>query len=94
MIIEYDGRPVGTILVRKDDGYYIGRFFIHPECQRQGIGTHLLKKVLAEADERGQVVTLKFLKNNPVKSLYERLEFRFVRQEGNVVCMERNVIDE
>jgi len=79
-IITYDGRPIGTIATIESEGCIeIGQFFILPEYQNRGIGTHLLKSILDRADGLGKNITLCFLKNNPVKSLYIRNGFRLVR---------------
>lgn len=78
-IITYDGRLIGTIATSEsEDCIEVGQFFILPEYQNKGIGTYLLKSILDRADQLGKNVTLKFLKNNPVKSLYVRNGFRIV----------------
>jgi GNAT superfamily N-acetyltransferase len=78
-IITYDGKLIGTIAtIESEDCIEIGQFFILPDYQNKGIGTHILKNILNKADQLGRNVTLKFLKNNPVKSLYVRNGFRLV----------------
>ena len=90
-IIEYNGHPIGTISVRKgNDCCQIGRFFIDPRYQSKGIGTHLLGRILTEAEANASIIKLAFLKNNPVKSLYERLGFKVVVQKGNFIYMEKD----
>jgi len=89
-IITYDGRPIGTIATIESEGCIeIGQFFILPEYQNRGIGTHLLKSILDRADGLGKNITLCFLKNNPVKSLYIRNGFRLVRTSEVAHHMER-----
>jgi len=89
-IITYDGRPIGTIAISDgEDCVEIGQFFIWPDYQNKGIGTHLLKNILDKADESGKNVTLRFLKNNPVKSLYIRNGFRVVHTDEILYFMER-----
>jgi GNAT superfamily N-acetyltransferase len=89
-IITYDGRPIGTIATSDgEDCVEIGQFFILPDYQNKGIGTHLLKNILDGADESGKDVTLRFLKNNPVKSLYIRNGFRVVHTDEILYYMER-----
>ncbi|MDH4068751.1 MAG: GNAT family N-acetyltransferase [Dehalococcoidia bacterium] len=89
-IITYDGKLIGTIATIEDkDCIEIGQFFILPEYQNKGIGTHLLKSILSKADELSKNVTLKFLKNNPVKSLYVRNGFRLVSTSEVAHHMER-----
>ena len=89
-IIIYDGRPIGTIATSDgEDCVEIGQFFILPDYQNKGIGTHLLKSILDKADQSGKNVTLRFLKNNPVKSLYIRNSFRIVQTDEILYHMER-----
>jgi len=89
-IITYDGKPIGTIATSEsDDCIEIGQFFILPEYQNRGIGTYLLKNILGKGDQLGKNVTLRFLKNNPVKSLYVRNGFRVVYTREVAHHMER-----
>jgi GNAT superfamily N-acetyltransferase len=89
-IISYAGRPIGTIAtIENEDCIEVGQFFVLPEYQRKGIGTYLLKSILDRADQLGKNVTLRFLKNNPVKSLYVRNGFRFVDTSDILYYMER-----
>ena len=89
-IITYDGKPIGTIATTEsEDCIEIGQFFILPEYQNKGIGTYLLKNILEKADQLGMNVTLRFLKNNPAKSLYLRNGFRLVDTSEILYHMER-----
>jgi len=89
-IIKYGAKPVGTIAtIETGDCIEIGQFFILPEYQRRGIGTYLLKNILDRADRLGKNATLRFLKNNPVKSLYVRNGFRLIDTSEVAYHMER-----
>jgi GNAT superfamily N-acetyltransferase len=91
-IITYNGKLIGTIAtIESEDCIEIGQFFMLPEYQNKGIGTHLLENILGKADQIGRNVTLKFLKNNPVKSLYIRNGFRVVDTNEILYYMERKV---
>jgi GNAT superfamily N-acetyltransferase len=91
-IITYDGKLIGTIAtIESEDCIEIGQFFILPEYQNRGIGTHLLKSILSKADRSGKNLTLCFLKNNPVKSLYVRNGFRVVDTSETLHYMERKM---
>jgi len=93
-IITYDGKLIGTIAtIETEDCIDIGQFFILPEYQRKGIGTYLLKNILDRADRMSKNVTLKFLKNNPVESLYVRKDFRLVYTSEVAYHMERRIGD-
>jgi GNAT superfamily N-acetyltransferase len=90
-IIEYDNQPIGTIAIERTREYFsVGRFFIMPDFQHKGIGTYLLTKIIDEGDNNACVIKLAHLVNNPCNTLYERLGFRVVRQEGTLVYRERN----
>jgi GNAT superfamily N-acetyltransferase len=89
-IITYDGKLIGTIAtIESEDCVEIGQFFILPDYQNKEIGTCLLKRIPGEADQSGKKVTLRFLKNNPVKSLYIRSGFRVVHADEILCYMER-----
>jgi len=89
-IITYDGKLIGTVAtIESEDCIEIGQFFILPDYQNRGIGTYLLKGILDKADQLGKNVTLRFLKNNPVQSLYVRNGFRVVDTSEILYYMER-----
>ena len=89
-IITYDGKPIGTIAtIESEHCVEIGQFFILPDYQNKRIGTHLLKSILDKTDQSGKNVMLCFMKNNPVKSLYTRNGFRFVRTDEILYYMKR-----
>ena len=59
-----------------------------PAFRNKGIGSRLLRMVLAEAEERRSVVDLRVEQNNPAKQLYERLGFTVVADDGVYAAME------
>jgi len=76
-VVELDGTPIGTLeVVDHHDHLYVGEFYLLPEHQSRGLGTELLRRVLARADAADAPVRLQFLKVNPVRSLYERHGFQ------------------
>ncbi|UCC17203.1 MAG: GNAT family N-acetyltransferase [Dehalococcoidales bacterium] len=92
-VILYRNKPIGTISVSEDNKETIIRlFFILPEHQNRGIGSYLLDNILSKADETGRVVKLKFLKNNPVKSLYLRHGFEIVSEDEYHFHVERRPV--
>src|SRR4030042_5002082 len=89
-IILYDGKAIGTIYVLETDGFIeIGQFFILPEYQNKGIGSYLLKNILAKADRLPRISKLACLKNTPAISLYRRHGFEIVREQEMFYFMER-----
>ncbi|CAG1011647.1 hypothetical protein BURK2_04319 [Burkholderiales bacterium] len=80
-IIEGDGAPIGTLSVAEhDDHFRFGEFRSLPTHPGQGIGTELLRQVLARADAASLPVKLEDLKWNPVGSLYRRHGFKVVAE--------------
>jgi ribosomal protein S18 acetylase RimI-like enzyme len=59
-----------------------------PEYRGHGIGTRLLRDVLAEAVEVGKRVSIHVEHMNPAMRLYTRLGFRPVEERGVYVLME------
>ena len=53
--------------------YEIGNICIIPQYQRKGIGTSILKRILAQSEDRDMII--QYFKQNPVGKLYERLGF-------------------
>ena len=75
--------------IESEDCIDIGQLFILPDYQNKGIGTYVLKDILNKADQLGKNVTLRFLTNNPVKSLYVRNGFWLVHTSEVAHHMER-----
>jgi GNAT superfamily N-acetyltransferase/adenylylsulfate kinase-like enzyme len=75
-IVMLHGRKIGVLSVEhKSDEHFIDKILILPDYQRWGIGTHLVRCVLAGAFGKGLPVRLHVLKVNPARRLYERLGF-------------------
>jgi ribosomal protein S18 acetylase RimI-like enzyme len=89
-IVEVDGRPVGRLYVHRDDAEIrILDVALLPEVRRTGIGGALLADVVDEASRSGRPVRIHVEARNPAMSLYERLGFVRVANEGAYVLMER-----
>lgn len=75
-IVLQDQRPIGRMLVDKTGREYtlIDIAFL-PEHRNAGIGTRLIRELLAEAVVARKPVRLHVLKSNPALRLYERLGF-------------------
>lgn len=74
-IIQYEYKDIGFYngRVLKDGTYEIGNICIVPEYQGKGIGSYILKNILAQNE--GRDITIQYFKQNPVGKLYERLGF-------------------
>ncbi len=90
-IIEAEGRPIGTLIVRyTPDHIYLSGLYLLPESQRQGYGSHILERLLAEGQAHHLPVRLRVLKANPqARRLYERLGFAAINEEEHFVVMEK-----
>jgi ribosomal protein S18 acetylase RimI-like enzyme len=82
-IITVDGVDVGWIQVAESPTEIrLQQFFISPDQQRAGIGTDVLRKLLATWRAAEKPVALNVLKNNPARRLYERVGFSVVGEAG------------
>jgi ribosomal protein S18 acetylase RimI-like enzyme len=100
----YSGNyPGATLDLIEVDGVAAGRLYVHrgasdirimdialaPAFRGRGIGTALLRQLMAEADESGRKLSIHVEMNNPARSLYGRLGFRDAGEHGIYVLMER-----
>ncbi len=91
-VVVYRDLDIGTIeIISHADHIHLGEFYLLPQFQRQGIGTVLLERVLAEAREKEWPVRLEVLKINPVRSLYQRHGFVVTGEREHHFLMERAV---
>jgi len=82
-------RPIGRLYVaRGPDEIRIVDIALLPEGRNQGIGSSLLKEILAEAREAGKPVRIHVERNNPALRLYERLGFSRIGDTGVYFLME------
>jgi ribosomal protein S18 acetylase RimI-like enzyme len=87
-VIEEGGAVVGFIEVEEQtDRLVLRTIEIAPEYQRRGIGTKLIRELLARSWSTGRPVHLRVLRCNPARGLYERLGFRAVRETETHVLM-------
>jgi ribosomal protein S18 acetylase RimI-like enzyme len=89
-IVVLDGENIGVITIeRREDELYLSELYILPDYQRLGIGTQLLRELLAEAAQQGLPVALRVLKGNPALRFYQRLGFRIVDETETHYNMKR-----
>ncbi len=75
-IVVVDGQDIGALVVeRRPTELYLDTVEIVSEHQGRGLGTVLIRDVLAEARAGGLPVTLQVNRANPARRLYERLGF-------------------
>jgi GNAT superfamily N-acetyltransferase len=78
-IVVAGAEPAGFLCVdEREDHIRLDQLFLLPAQQCKGIGTELVRGVLARARELQVPVRLRVLRVNPAKRLYERLGFEAV----------------
>ena len=81
--------PVGRLyLDRREDELRLVDIALLPEHRGEGLGTAILRRVLAEGGERDLPVRIHVEERNPARSLYERLGFRKIDTNGVYTLME------
>jgi ribosomal protein S18 acetylase RimI-like enzyme len=89
-VIMLDGAPAGRLyLDRRSAEIRIVDIALLPEYRNRGIGSALLRDVLAEGQRAGLPVTIHVESFNPALRLYERLGFRKVEDKGVYYFMEK-----
>lgn len=87
-VIARAGVPIGRLyLDRGADDLRIVDITLLPEVRGKGIGTRLLREVLAEGARAGTLVSIHVEHFNPARHLYERLGFVPVADTGVYLLM-------
>jgi ribosomal protein S18 acetylase RimI-like enzyme len=82
-IILLDKIPIGRLYVdRRTNEIRIIDLSLLTEYRSQGIGSKILKDLIAEANEKNLPLNLHVIQNNPAIRLYERLGFNKVGESG------------
>jgi ribosomal protein S18 acetylase RimI-like enzyme len=80
-IITRDGQDIGMLYAEEREAeVFVAHIEISPEYQGRGIGSSILRGIVAEAALRQKTVSLRVLRVNPARSLYERLGFKIVEE--------------
>jgi ribosomal protein S18 acetylase RimI-like enzyme len=75
-IVEQRGAPIGYLLVlREPDHLFLDEIALVPAARRRGLGSELVRVVMARARDAGLPLRLSVLFNNPAQRLYARLGF-------------------
>ncbi|MFB6892095.1 GNAT family N-acetyltransferase [Kitasatospora sp. NPDC056327] len=82
-VVEVGGVLAGCLTVRPADqgGRCLEHFYLAPARQGRGLGSAVLRHVLAEADAAGEPVRLLVLRGSRARRLYERHGFTAEREE-------------
>jgi ribosomal protein S18 acetylase RimI-like enzyme len=89
-VVVLDGEPIGRLYVaRWPDDIRIVDIALMPEHRGGGVGTRLLRDIMAEGDASGRKVSIHVEIFNPARALYERLGFVQAQERGVYLLMER-----
>jgi ribosomal protein S18 acetylase RimI-like enzyme len=89
-VVELDGQPAGRLYVHRGPrDIRIMDIALMPPFRGHGIGTRLLRALIAEAEQTARKLSIHVEMNNPARTLYERLGFRVAGEHGVYVLMER-----
>ncbi|ROQ66802.1 L-amino acid N-acyltransferase YncA [Streptomyces sp. 840.1] len=92
-VIAVDGRFAGCVTLRPRDGdRWLESFFLAPELQGAGIGSAVLRGLLARTDAEGVTVRLDVLQGSAARRLYERHGFVLEREDPVDVFMVRRPV--
>ena len=82
-LILADGEPIGRLYLARWAGEYrIVDIALVPRWRKRGVGTALIKDVLAEAGKQGLPVSIHVECFNPAQHLYYRLGFEKIADKG------------
>ena len=89
LIIEQNSEPIGRLYIdRRKDEIRLIDIALLPRHRRQGIGSMLLKDVLAEGAAKNLPVRIHVEHNNPALNLYVQLGFKHIEDQGVYFLME------
>jgi ribosomal protein S18 acetylase RimI-like enzyme len=88
-VLLVDGAEAGRLYVRRtDDEVHVLDIALLPEFRDRGIGTALLHELMDEAAGAGRVASIYVEQTNRALSLYRRLGFEPVADQGIYMLME------
>ena len=90
-LILLDQQPIGRLyLDRRNSELRIIDIALLPSHRNRGIGSALMKDILAEAQSVGKQIRIHVERNNPALRLYQRLGFEEKEDAGVYYLMEWN----
>lgn len=102
LLILMDSIPIGSVLLETIEPEYhpaaeqdsacsphsyFSRFFLLPPWQGRGIGSAVLRAVIAWSDKAHRPCYLTYLQGNPVSGLYRRFGFEKITEDSQFVTM-------
>jgi GNAT superfamily N-acetyltransferase len=87
LVVAY-GRAIGQFAVEASQNeVFLSGIYLLPAYQGQGLGSHILSDLLANAGRLGLPVRLQVLLGNPARRLYDRLGFEVIDQTETHIIM-------
>jgi len=88
-IIEYNKKTIGRLYTDENEHEIRGiDISLLPEFRGKGIGTKILKSLLAKAADKQKIFSTQVERNNPAYHLYLRLGFKYTGDNGTYYCVE------
>jgi len=88
-IIEYNKKTVGRLYTHESENEITGiDISLLPEFRGRGIGTKILRSLLAKAADKQKIFATQVERNNPAYQLYLRLGFKYTGDNGTYYCLE------
>jgi ribosomal protein S18 acetylase RimI-like enzyme len=82
-VLEHEGQPIGRVqLVRLPDGLLLLDLAVLPAWRGRGLGTAVVRDLMAAAAADGTALRVHVEDGNPVRRLYGRLGFRAIERHG------------
>lgn len=89
-VIVLDRELTGSVTIRPaDGGQLLEHFYVAPHHQGRGLGSAVLRTMLARTDAQGMTVRLNVLQGSAARRLYERHGFVVEAQDPTDVFMVR-----
>ena len=93
-ILTFDDKDMGMLSVEeRDEDIFLRTIKIQPEFQGKGIGTAIIRKIIADGIQKGKPIRLQVLKVNPAKELYSRLGFSVIEETTTHYIMLTSILD-
>ena len=81
-IVALDGQDIGWLQWSTEPaGFCLTQLYIDTPFQKRGIGTEIMRGLIAEAARARRAILLDVVKINPALRLYQRLGFRICGEE-------------
>ncbi|MBC9715005.1 GNAT family N-acetyltransferase [Streptomyces sp. TRM66268-LWL] len=89
-VVLADGTFAGSVAMRPaEDCHWLEHFYLRPDLQGRGLGSAVLRTLLARADAAGDTVRLNVLQDSPARRLYERHGFELESEDPVDIFMIR-----